>query len=170
MRRTSVKIALTLLAVAGCAELTSRDATEEPSLIASGWSRDAVYETALPVFLIQDPLDKTHFIARSNADDLHPRMVHGCFRFHLPRNLAEYQSDASRWPDIVGVLPSGTKIRFLQAYNRGWESRRTLDWNLYALELRGETIAAPPLQVNLWCVSRPNKSGTLWLRDPEWLR
>jgi hypothetical protein len=79
--------------------------------------------------------------------------------------LKEYEANPSQWPGIVRILPIGTKLRFVQAYNRG-----ALDWSLYNLHIRAITDDNPKVLVELACVSRPASGGTRWLRDEQWVR
>jgi hypothetical protein len=143
----------------------SYDATDSPEIASSGWTTGAIYEAAKPLFLLHDRFNSKYYVARSNAEHLPARMAHQCWTFTLPRNLQQYESDPSKWPDIVRVLRPGTKLRFVQAHNHG-----ALDWSLYNLDLGAVIEDDPAFLVNLACVSRPSSGGTRWLRDDKWLR
>ena len=153
-----------ILLLLGC-ETISRDVTDSHETATSGWTKNAVYETVQPIFLIYDRFNNKYLIARSNADHVHASSYYQCWLFTLPRNLQQYQSKPSQWPEIVRVLPAGTKLRFDGAYNHG-----QLDWNLYDLDVRASIEDGSELSVNLACVSTPSLNGQQWERDSAWLR
>ena len=165
MRRLECVLAIaSALLLFGC-ETISRDVTGSRETTASGWTKDATYETVQPMFLIYDRFNKQYLIARSNADHVQERSAYGCWLFTLPRNLQEYQAQPSQWPEIVRVLPAGTKLRFEGTYNHG-----SLDWNLYHLDVRASLQDGSKLSANLACVSTPSSNGQQWIRDEAWLR
>ena len=165
MRRYALlAVAITLL-VAGC-ETISRDVTDSHELATSGWTKGAIYEVNQPVFLLHDQFNKRYLIARSNANHVSAHSSYQCWTFlDLPRSLQRYESEPERWPQIVRVLPTGTKLRFDSAYNHG-----NLDWSLYDLDLRASIEDGSGLSVNLACVSTPSANGKQWIRDATWLR
>ncbi len=165
MRRYTLLAVATTLLMAGC-ETISRDVTDSHELIASGWIKGAIYEAKQPVFLLYDRVNKRHLIARSNANHVSARSSYQCWTFfELPRSLQQYESNPGKWPEIVGLLPAGTKLRFDSAYNHG-----RLDWSLYDLDMRASIEDGSGLFVNLACVSIPSRNGRQWVRDEAWLR
>ena len=163
-RHTLVFVFTTTLAVVGCA-LVSRDVTDSREMVASGWIKGRLYEASQPLFLVFDRFNNRYLVARSNANHVPPRSAYQCWAFTLPRNLQEYELHPSHWPEIVRILPSGTKLRFEQAYNHG-----AVDWSLYDLDIRASLEDGSKLSVNLACVSTPASNGVQWQRDEAWLR
>ena len=159
-----ILVNLFIAGIIGCGVIPG-DMTESRKAKESGWSKNAIYKTIAPTFLIDDKNNQRYYISRSNAKHLSEKIGHQCGSTILPRSINEYKNHPENWSHIIALLPTNTQIRFDQAFNSGG-----LDVGLNSLSIEATVLGERQVKVNLNCISLANFETQFFTRDILWLQ
>ncbi|MEW8684573.1 MAG: hypothetical protein AB2556_02075 [Candidatus Thiodiazotropha sp.] len=155
-----ILIIIIFISISACA-FVPRDITNSRDVENLGWVKGKTYSTAKPVFLINDEYNGRYYISRSNTDHLSDILAHQCGSTVLPRSIQEFESSPKKWSHVTKVLPSGTKVKFIQAYSYGDLDR--------TVRLVGVLEDHDSLEVWLGCISIYGSKTGVGERDQTWL-
>lgn len=158
---------LSVLWIVGCG-FVPEDVTNSDEIKNAGWQVNHEYKAVQPLFLVEDKHNDETFITRTNVNHLSEFTGHQCGSTIVPRSIEDYLADPDKWEHVVKVLPTGTTVRFDEAFHHGGTTA-ILYGRLFTLSLTATVLNGLETEVSLHCISNVDADNQIYTRDEFWL-